>query len=373
MSGPIILSHQVIGLPRLDRFIRDSRYRVERKKRENQSFVKILGEYRLNPLGPVTAYGSQGRSDVWVAATDRGKKFIKRYKSFVEPGQIQYEHSILMHLARVGFPAPTLVHTQNNETTVADDGRRYALFEYLEGYFQYHNYLYLPTQMNWFLSTAGYILGWLHSILDGFSPAGSNPEGYPDYTGKRTRDAAWYVGQLKTCRDSTALVPRDSLDPTLTNLMDLSGWMEETLLQLDERLEAANPKRIIIHADYGPYNLLFKYGSPVVVVDFELARLDWRLVDLVKSIDMFTRNRFHFDVAKIKRLLESYQRVFPISKEELSLLPDVWQYFIIRRLIIYWVHKDAEASSLLKAQVQLGVLQWVRAHRELLSNLGSIR
>jgi len=373
MAGPITLSHQVIGLPRLDRIIRDSRYRVGRKKREIQSFEKILEDYRLTPMGPVTAYGSQGRSNVWSVRTDRGRKFIKRYKSFVGLEQIQYEHSILRHLDRVGFPTPALVHTENNETILENSGRYYAMFEFLEGYFHYHNYLYLPGQVNWFLSAAGYILGWLHSTLDGFTPTGCNPDGYPDYTGSRNHDAAWFVEQLKTCRESIGRTSRDNLDPTLMKLMDLSVWIEETMLQLDERLEAAKPKRIIIHADYGPYNLLFKQGSPVVVVDFELARLDWRLVDLVKSIDMFTRNRFHFNVAKIKWFLDAYQKEFPISKEELSLIPDVWVYFILRRLIIYWAHKDIEPSSLQKAQIQLGVLRWVRGHHELLSNLGKLR
>jgi Ser/Thr protein kinase RdoA (MazF antagonist) len=373
MAGPIILSHQVFGLPRLDRFIRDNNYRAGRVKRENQSIAKILDQYRLTPLSPVTPYGSQGRSDVWSVTTDRGRKFIKRYKSFVGTGQIQYEHSILLHLANVGFPAPALVQTEDGETIVENESRSFALFEFLEGYFQYHNYVYLPAQRDWFLTTAGYILGWLHSTLDGFIPAGWNLEGYPDLTGKRVRGAAWYAGELQKCRQETLQIPQDSLHPTLRDLMDLSIWMEDTLLQLDEWLEEAKPKRTIIHADYGPYNLLFKHGFPVVVVDFELARLDWRLVDLVKSIDMFTRNRFQFNLAKIKLFLESYQKAFPITREELFLLPYVWVYFILRRLIIYWVRKDAEESSLQKAQIQMDVLQWVIGHHDLLSNLGTMR
>jgi hypothetical protein len=57
----------------------------------------------------------------------------------------------------------------------------------------------------------------------------------------------------------------------------------------------------------------------------------------------------------------------------MSLLPDVWLYFILRRLVTYWVRKDAESAALLKAQVQLGVLEWVKEHHDLLSNLGSQR
>ena len=37
----------------------------------------------------------------------------------------------------------------------------------------------------------------------------------------------------------------------------------------------------MIHGDFGIHNLAFRRDGTVVVFDFELARLEWRLVDLV--------------------------------------------------------------------------------------------
>jgi len=190
-------------------------------------------------------------------------------------------------------------------------------------------------------------------------------------TGDRWQDLEWYTSKLVRCK---ADMPRrdaaqDQALATVVKLLDQADWIQDTLYQLDHALRVAALPRLIIHGDYGPYNLLAKPNESVIVLDFELARLDWRITDLAKAIPNFARNRrTGFSFRHMECFLDAYQARSSLSAEELRLIPTVWQFLCIRRLVVCWCHYcDTRADRwLAEARDHLWWVNWITTNSDCL-------
>jgi Ser/Thr protein kinase RdoA (MazF antagonist) len=328
----------------------------------------ILTEYDLKLTEPPRLPDVCGRSGTLVVATSGGNFILKRYKASMELPAIVHEHSILNYLAMTDFPAPRLLHTSSGETFIQRQGRVYALTAFLEGYMQYTNYVLFPWQLRPFISAAGEMLAALHQCLRGFVPQGHNPNGFKSLKGDRWRNLDWYTGKLTYCMEQTHNRSRaaDSSTAVVGTLLERAVWMHDTLCQLDQVLDAAAPPRLIIHGDYNPNNLLFKPNAPPVVLDLEIARLDWRITDLARSISRFVYGQLGFNSARMKCFLSAYIARYPVSVDELLLSPTVWQFLLLRRVIVCWHHGCTRHSDRWDAEIQhhLKRIDWIVASQD---------
>jgi Ser/Thr protein kinase RdoA (MazF antagonist) len=279
-----------------------------------------------------------GRSRCLILDTSRGRVVLKEYKRTVALAAVLHEHSILQQLAIAGFPAPRVVALPSGETYLQDGDRIYALFAYIEGCIHYHNYLMLPYQARQFISAAGETLAAVHECLYGFVPEGRNLDGFRSATGSRWRDRAWCERKLERCIVRQRQFPSldDKASPAGAMLLECAEWIARKLEDLDHRLETAELPRRIIHADYGPYNLAFGPNRSPIVMDFEIARLDWRIADLAKAIPNFSVNRLGFDWHRMAWFLSGYQAGSYLSLGELCLIPSAYQFLLLRRMLVCW-------------------------------------
>lgn len=327
-----------------------------------------LAEYGLRLTATPRIPAVVGRSHSLIVDTSLGKKVLKRYMESVSLPAIIHEHSILNYLAQVDFPAPRLVATRTGETLVHRQGITYALFDFIEGYTQYHNLFLLPAQARRFTASAGNTLAALHEQLKDFVPAGQHPDGFKSLQGDRWRDLEWYDDKLAYCiaQASDLNTATDEASATNAILSGRAGWIRDTLHQLDHELKPAGLPRLIIHGDYGSYNLLHKQNAPAVVLDFELARLDWRVTDLAKAIPNFAyHRRLGFNFSKMNCFLDAYQARYPISDGELQFMPVVWRFLHIRRLIVCWYNYCNTRANRWVAAIQkhLNWVDWIANNR----------
>lgn len=325
----------------------------------------LLAGYGLELLGDLQAV-HLGRGESVVAPTPAGMKVLKRYKATVSTEAIRHEHDILTHLARLDFPAPRLVAGPEGQTwSTAGGDEHYALFDYLDGYFHYHNYWLPPGRARQFIHDSGRALAALHEALREFSPSGHNPNGFQSHDGRRWRELDWFMKRLAECENSPAH------SGSRRRLRDRLALLETELPRLDEALRRAGLPRRIIHGDYGPYNLLFKGGAPVVILDFELARLDWRLTDLAKAIPAFAQTRLGFSRSKMDAFLKGYGSLTPLPPGELHFLPLVWRFLALRRAIVcaHRFFQGGEAHWARQAEQKLRLASWVSRHQPALGRL----
>jgi Ser/Thr protein kinase RdoA (MazF antagonist) len=149
-----------------------------------------------------------------------------------------------------------------------------------------------------------------------------------------------------------------------------ANWLDERLQELDESLVASGLSRVIIHGDYGPYNVFFKPGAPIMILDLELSRLDWRMTDLANAAYFFALGRSGFRFSHLARFFEGYFSVNPDARSEIVFFPDVWQFLLLRRVIVCWRRALETPAGQWQAEAQrkLNLAHWIEDHRGLLSN-----
>jgi Ser/Thr protein kinase RdoA (MazF antagonist) len=76
-----------------------------------------------------------------------------------------------------------------------------------------------------------------------------------------------------------------------------------------------------------------------VPVDFELARIEWRLSDLVSCLSRFRYGRgskLAYDFESIGWFIGAYQEEFPLTKDEWHFFPHVWAFYRLQSAVQYW-------------------------------------
>jgi Ser/Thr protein kinase RdoA (MazF antagonist) len=352
-------------LPRPDRLYQSLKFRRRPSDVSQTTAEEILAVYGLELLEKPQTPAGPGRSRSLILNTQRGKKLLKRYKHTVIVPTIRHEHSILLYLAQVDFPAPRLVSTPGGETLIQRGNHNYALFDFIAGGFQYHNYILLPFQVRKFMRISGETLATLHTQLADFVPQGYNPHGFKSRTESWWRDLNWYAERLQHCLVETRRLETNSNGNPAGWLLQRAGYLGESLQQLGETLQKAPLPRTIIHGDYGAYNLLFRRNAPVTVLDFEIARIDWRATELVDALQRFSYNRFGLNLDKMTYLIKSYQTHSPVHPDEVRLLPDVWTFLNVRRCILHWWHycDTHDAQRLAQARWNLKLIDWMTENR----------
>ncbi|HZQ07709.1 MAG TPA: phosphotransferase [Anaerolineae bacterium] len=319
----------------------------------------ILAQYGLTlTRAPQCTPGGQGRSHSAVVYTNQGKKFFKQYKKSLTRSAIEHEHSILKYLDKVNFlAAPRLVATQAGTTVVHHEGAYYVLFDFIEDGFQYYKYVMLPSQTKRFVIMAGKLLAQLHQVLTDFTPAGSNPNGFISRTGERWHELDWYLDKLR----ENVKAPL----PQMHTLTDRAPDLERALCALDQHLRELNLPRTTIHGDYGPHNLLFRKNAPVVILDFEIARLDWRALDMVNALWRIGKDKpFRARRDRIEWFFDAYNSVTPLTRNEQRALPQLWKFSHVRRVISNWweYSRTCDEFNRTKAFRHLQLYDWIDAY-----------
>ena len=344
---------------------------------DSNTIREILAEYDLELLGkPRYPPAKGGHSQSFLIHTSDGKKILKKYKHTVIRPTIIYEHSILTYLAQIDFPCPHLVATRGGKTWVCKSEGNHALFDFIEnGYNKHNNYILLPGQARQIITSAGKLLAILQDKLKDFTPQGYNPNGFKSQSYDRWRDLDWYMNRLTHCIVETSRLNKTENGSQATWLLEKAKNFDELLCRLDVMLKEAALPRLIIHGDYSPGNLLLRKNAHTIILDFEMARLDWRAAELVDSIWRFGYDRyFGFRINKIKWFLDAYQTYTQLTQSELQLIPALWRYLHIRRSIRHWYYycSTRDDSRLTKACHFAKMVDWITVNQgELMSALGA--
>jgi Ser/Thr protein kinase RdoA (MazF antagonist) len=225
-------------------------------------FKKVLDAYDLDLIDYHLKPRGGNRATNIILQTSKGKKLIKKYKESLSRSTIVQEHSILHFLKTVSFPAPRLFTAKTEDTLIECDNHFFAVFDFIESGFQYHHYFLNEKKQNNYIQIAGETLGQLHKELENFIPQGHNPDGFRSKTESRKRDLIWYLEKLERCVNQSPV----SKNKNKTNfLLDKSEYLKEEICRCEELLNQAELPRMIIHGDYGPYNLLFQKSGLVYV------------------------------------------------------------------------------------------------------------
>ncbi len=367
----IPIAPRVLSLPRPARLTGMIRSRQRPLDIDLATVEAVLEKYRLSITSRPENLPLSRRTHNVLLDTQSGKKVIKQYRQKLPASTIEYSNSILLRLGEVGFPSLRLDLAGPGETFVAHAGANYAITSFVNGA-SYSLSLLLRKHRLELIQSAGQTLAHLHRALDGFTPTGSHHLGFSSTSGRWQRDVNWYENkacelfELSHAKDYGA----DKLH--LDWLVGNYRYILDELMIMDEALDKAALPRLIIHGDYGLHNLVFPKNAPVTVLDFETARLEWRLSDLVSALSRLRFKNGSYDFETIKSFLRGYTSVFPIGADEWKWLPDVWRFYKLRSAIIYWnsyFETGGPARKLISARDAVQQADWVIQHPDRLFRL----
>jgi Ser/Thr protein kinase RdoA (MazF antagonist) len=291
----------------------------------------VLAQYGLELAAPPQNMPNARRNRNLVVHTQAGRQVLKLYRNDWRTDTIDYEHSILQYLAEMYSPAPRLLNTLTGETCVNIGGRNYCMFEFIKGMNYSSTFLFRPHRMK-LMRTAGYTLAKLHRDLLGFSPKGSHHLGFISRQEDRLRDVNWHTQKIRELKERSQSLS----DPNVRLLMEYAEKILTEITDLTEILKDAYLPRTIIHGDFGLHNIIFQGADRAVPMDFELARLEWRLSDLVSCISKLRNRKGDYDMDSVTELITAYQHEFPIGDEEWQWFPQVWKYYKLAKAVQYW-------------------------------------
>ncbi len=291
--------------------------------------ARIVETLDLGSVEKVRNVANGWRNRVVVVWVGGERVVIRGYPSRWPRESIRCEHSILEELERRDFPAPRLLRSRGDTTLLEVEGRHYAVLSFesgrsFTGYYMHHRTIERIQE------EAGALLAEFHRALGSFRPEGRHHLGEDPATGGPVRDLNWHASVLERIRTSD-----HAGDAELAGRMDQA---EDRLRRLEPLVRQAPLPRSVVHGDYGLHNILFKRSGSAVLHDFELARYDIRVVDMVAAL---SRIRSQFRPGFLTGLRSSGG----IDETEWDLLPQVWEWYRLIGAIQSWEAFDRHGGD----------------------------
>ena len=362
---------RILYMPRPARFSAYVQSRLRSLDIELDTVNEILADYGVTLTATPRNLPNTRRNRNLIVNTSAGKKILKLYRKDWRTSTILFEHSVLARLAQLNFPAPRVVSTTDGATYVNKLKNNYALFDFAGGT-NYSTSFLLRAHRLRLMAIAGRTMASLHRQLQGFLPEGQHHLGFKSYVDGRHQDMNWYREKVDELQ-SKSLTLMDPLETAIAQeLIQHKNYVLDELSKLDEDLSSAPLPRTIIHGDYGLHNLLIQDSRKATPVDFELARLEWRLSDLVSCLSRIRFGSGEYDFDSLQWFMDGYQAEFPFSDEEWELFPQVWRHYKLKGAIGYWVsyfETGGPTRKLISARDAIGQAEWALDYPDQLLSL----
>lgn len=318
----------MICIPRPRRMAREIGSRFVAPSVKIEVVHEVLGHYGLDLADSPRNIAGGWRNRNVVVGTSAGKKVLKRYRRKWPVSTIEHELSILGRLAELDFPSPRPNITLSDRTWINVGGWNYALYDHIEGTNYAASFLTRSRRQK-LLAVAGIMLARFHRQIEGYLPMARHHLGFKSYSEGRWRGLEWYADMVPRLKELSRSVRRKEDLAHAEWLINNADQVLEEIYCLDEVFGSVRLPRLVIHGDYGIHNMLFHDDTSATLLDFELARLEWRVSDLVLVISRlgFRRSRY---------FLEAYQDAFPLSACEWEYLPQVWRLWTLEGAVQNW-------------------------------------
>ena len=293
-----------------------------------------------------------------LAAGERKRYFLRKYKRGIAEEEIVFEHSLIEHLAAGGAPVARIHHTRTGESYLrcseAEDDAApifYTIFDFLPG----------DDRLTWIdpvltereLAGSAAVLAQLHQDVAGFTPPGRRLE-------------PKILELLPVIAETWSGCPARSkgtiFDARIQEqLSALGSNISATIATLQDEAVGSLPQ-IVIHGDYHPGNLKFSGEQVTGVFDFDWSKVDFRLFDLGLALWYFCTSWHGSEDGKLRLdwmrgFLHAYQETLAaqrgarvITPEEVRYLPamiSAGNLYVLHWTVLDYFAKDVNPAEYL--------------------------
>ncbi|MBU1863413.1 MAG: phosphotransferase [Candidatus Omnitrophica bacterium] len=268
----------------------ENKHDLTKRVEETKRIQRVIAEYDIGTYVDHGDVGGGYRNKGYWVKTAHGEYFLKiilEYSNCIDElafFEMKINHTIndKTHKRGYGFRVPHLYATKHGKPFVKIKKQAFVLYEFVKGDFA-----------SWGESTGhrlkptATMLAELHSILSEYNDeipqfriGGDNA--YHDLVKK--------IEKFKILRKECEQKPFTKRTAVEKKFLSHADSFIEKLAQLKSLFPpeayAALPKQLV-HMDLAPIHLLYRINKPILIIDWEMARLDTRAVDFVKGITNF--------------------------------------------------------------------------------------
>lgn len=253
----------------------------------------LLSGYSIGSLKSFTAITAGIQNSNYFIDTDKARYVLTIYESSVNAADIPFFLNLTEHFAKNGIPCPMPIRNNGGNNISTIHGKPCAIVSFIKG-----SELKEFSEKN--LEELGSNVARMHI-------AGTN---FPLKRANEIGIAGW----------------RKKFEAVKDRADEISPGLKEELQEAREFVNLRWPENLpsgVIHGDIFPDNVLFaEDGTIAGIIDFYFACNDMFMYDLAICINAwcFDNNR-DFNAEKAKILLSAYNKIRPISDEEIEALP----------------------------------------------------
>ena len=257
-----------------------------------------------------------GKSQHFIVTTDTGRFVLRRSYRTKEADGVRFEHELVEHLRRNGFPGPEFVPATDGEPYAIVDDRIWRVSVFVDGRpaDSFH-----PGDVE---AVAG-ALARYHGLAAGFAASVPVPA------------AELVVDALAGRVEATVRLfeEKPKVDTDMALLRDVEQALEQSSAVLD-RLRAlyATTPLGIIHGGCRRGSTLFRDDELLVVIDFDSAHHEVRALDLAVGVHDFAKvygdpaspdYKVHLDPGVAARFVGAYHAVSALQSAEVEAIPQL--------------------------------------------------
>ena len=258
----------------------------------DEELERFIAGYELGALLSVKGIAEGVENSNYLIVTEAGPHILTLYEKRVDPTDLPFFIGLMDHLAARGLTCPQPVRNRAGEALGVLAGRPAAIVTFLEG-------MWIRRPRVEHCAQVGEALAQLHLAGEGFAIHRRN---------------ALSV-------DSWRPLFQRSEERADTVLPELGAAILRELDHLERNWPRDLPAGVI-HADLFPDNVFFLKGHLSGLIDFYFACNDFLAYDVAIGLNAWC---FEADgalnITKARALLAGYQRVRPLSADEIAALP----------------------------------------------------
>jgi Ser/Thr protein kinase RdoA (MazF antagonist) len=290
-----------------------------------QVFTHLAELYQLGSIHECYRAPQSVNSLNFVVMTSQGKFIFRRHR--LSEQTVAHEHQVLGFLQQRSFPSPRVLLNPDDQAWSVIDGALYSVYEFAEGYCP-ADFWWWPSARRDILCQAGRTLGEYHQAVVGLVPSFHKWDGYRPAEHRRWREGGWFRQALRDIRPILQKPTANSpLDDWARSHIDALGQM----LRLEQVVEARSDlSKLVIHGDYAPWHLLLRPGQPPFVLDFNAARLDLKIFDIVLATFWFAWRGDRLDLGRAMAFQTGYCETGRLRSIDARLASPVFQWLMAR-------------------------------------------
>lgn len=296
---------------------------MERKEHGIQSFGSIIEQgYSLGEVKSFQELPNAGQNKGYNITTTQGVYFIREYRKNISIATSTLEAPLLEALTNRGLPVPEVVRNKKGGfLSRTPNGNLFILEKFIDSDFQPSDATDINEKQR---LNAAKALATFHKVMQDDPPGLDTPANITDYTPDRffsveKARAIWEIALTKINEKSTI----DDID------MRILAVSPQKLASIDQLDESALNERmstmpsILAHGDFTPQNVLFQGDDVAGIVDWELARKQPRIWELMRAVCSFCKqDRTEFfntpvDKNQAEMFINMYNSINPLTDAEL--------------------------------------------------------